>query len=56
MGRLEGKQEVERPKRKWMDDITDWIGLEAYGKAKRAAEQKERWRLMVSTFVYEVDK
>ena len=55
-GHLEGKQKVERPKRKWMDDITDWVGLETYGKVKRAAEERERWRLMVSTFVYEVDK
>ena len=55
-GRLEGKQKVGHPKRKWMDDITDWVGLETYGGVKRAAEQKERWRLMVSTFIYEVDK
>ena len=25
-GRLEGKQKVGRPKRKWMDDIADWQG------------------------------
>ena len=54
-GRLEGKQKIGRPKRKWMDDITDWVGLETYG-AKRAAEQRERWKLMESTFIYEVDK
>ena len=55
-GRLEGKQKVGRPKRKWMDDITDWVGLETYGEVKRATEERERWGLMVSTFVYEVDK
>ena len=25
-GSLEGKQKVRRPKRKWMDDISDWVG------------------------------
>ena len=37
-GRLEGKQKIGRQKRKWMDDITDWRGLETYGEVKRAAE------------------
>ena len=55
-GRLEGKQKVGRPKGKWMEDVIDWRGLETYGEVKREAEQKESWRLMVSTFSYEVDK
>jgi hypothetical protein len=28
-------------------DILKWTGLESYGKVKRAAEEKQIWKLMV---------
>ena len=43
------------PKRKRMDDVKDWAKL-PYGEVKRAAEERERWRLMVVNLRYEVDK
>ena len=55
-GRLAGKRKVGGPKRKWMNDVTEWAKEKKYGEVKRKAEEKEKWRLMVSTFVYEVDK
>ena len=55
-GRLEGKRKVGGAKRTWMNDVTEWAKSKTYGEIKRMAEKKEKWRLMVSTFVYEVDK
>jgi hypothetical protein len=46
-GRVEGKRNVGRPNRTWMDDILKWTGLESYGEVKRAAEERQRWKLMV---------
>ena len=39
-----------------MNDITEWAKVKKYGEVKRKAEVKEKWRVMVSIFVYEVDK
>ena len=44
------------PKRKWMNDVTELTKEKKYGEVKRMAEDKEKWMLVVSTFVYEVDK
>jgi hypothetical protein len=46
---VEGKRKVGRPNRTigWMDDILKWTGLESYEEVKRAAEERQRWKLMV---------
>jgi hypothetical protein len=44
-GRVEGKRKVGRPNRTWMDDVLKW--LKSYGEVKRAAEERQRWKLMV---------
>ena len=47
-GRVEEeKRKVGRPNRPWMDNILKWTGLESYGEVKRAAEEKQTWKLMV---------
>ena len=55
-GLLDRKWKVGASKRKWMNDVTEWAKSKTYGEVKRKAEEKDKWRLMVSTFVYEVDK
>ena len=37
-GRLEGKRGRGRPRRMWVDDITEWTGSKRYDQIKRAAE------------------
>jgi hypothetical protein len=49
-GHVEGKRKVGRPNRTWMD-ILKRTGLESYGEVKKAAEEQQRWKLMLSTFV-----
>ena len=50
VGKLEGKRPLERPRRRWVDNIMmdlqevgcgymDWIGL---------AQDRDRWRMLVS--------
>src|SRR2546425_1206764 len=43
-GKLEGKKKVGCPIRIWMNDICDWSLLGTYGKVKRAAEDRKRWK------------
>jgi hypothetical protein len=51
VGRPEGKRQLERPRRRWVDNIKtdlweirrggmDWIGL---------AQDRDRWRALVNT-------
>src|SRR2546425_1206762 len=44
-GKVEGKKKVGCPIRIWMNDICDWSLLGTYGKVKRAAEDRKRWKL-----------
>jgi hypothetical protein len=44
---MEGERKVGRPNRTWMGDVFKWTGLESYGEVKRAAEERQRWKLMV---------
>ena len=44
------------PKRIWMDDICEWSLLDTYGKVKRAAEDRKRWKLIVVNLRIGVDK
>src|SRR5258708_3998844 len=57
-GDVEGKRKVGAPRRVWMNDIMDWRGLRKYIMAKRAAEERASWRLIVVNlrYHYEVDR
>src|SRR3989442_4935635 len=55
-GRVEGKKKVSCPIRIWMNDIWDWSLLGTYGKVKRAAEDRKRWKLIVVNLRNGVDK
>ena len=51
-----GKEPRGRPRRIWMDDITEWMGLKTYGEAKRIAEDRKRWKSMVVNLLLEDDR
>ena len=55
-GKLEGTKKVGCPIRIWMNDICDWSLLGTYGKVKRAAEDRKRWKLIVVNLRIGVDK
>src|SRR5437867_2471892 len=55
-GRVERKKKVGHPIRIWMNDICDWSLLATYGKVKRAAEDRKRWKLIVVNLRNGVDK
>ena len=55
-GKMYGNKPRGRPRRIWMDDITEWTGLKTYGEAKRIAEDRERWKSMVVNLLLEDDK
>ena len=54
-GRIDGKRKVGCPIRTWMKDIQEWTGLKSYGLVKRAAEERERWKLIVVNLRIEDD-
>lgn len=49
---LEGKCEERgtkgRPQRIWLEDIKTWTGIENYGEIKRMAEDRDKWRQIVT--------
>ena len=51
-----GKKTRGRPRRIWMDEITEWTGLKTYGEAKRIAEDRKRWKSMVAHLLLEDDE
>ena len=55
-GKLHGKKPRGRPRRTWMDDIEEWTGLKTYGRVKRAAEDRQRWKNIVVNLLIEDDK
>ena len=55
-GKMDGKKKVGCPIRIWMNDICDWSLLGTYGKVKRAAEDRKRWKLIVVNLRNGVDK
>ena len=55
-GKMYGKKPRGRPRRIWMDDITEWTGLKTYGEAKRIAEDRKRWKSMVVNLLLEDDR
>ena len=55
-GKMYGKRPRGRPRRIWMNDITEWIGLKISSEAKRIAEGRKRWKSMVVNLLLEDDK
>jgi hypothetical protein len=47
-GYLDGKRARGRPKRRWMDDVEDWMGM-TMADCVRSARNRERWRKMTSS-------
>ena len=50
------KMKVGAPRKTWMKDMCEWTGLDTYDKVKRAAEERENWRLKIGKYRYKVDK
>ena len=55
-GHLEGKRKQGCPRRTWVNDLMDWTGLKRYVEIKRAADDRDRWKLMVVNLRIEDDK
>jgi hypothetical protein len=55
-GNLEGKRKQGGPRRIWMNDIMDWTGQKKYVEVKRAAEDRDRWKLMVVNLRFKEDR
>ena len=45
-GTVKGGRRQSRQKKKWEDNIKEWIGLE-FAKSQRAVENREKWRKLV---------
>jgi len=46
-GWISGKKRRGRPRRRWTDDIRDWMGS-SVAECTRMAQERELWRTMVS--------
>ena len=46
-GQVEGKRKQGRPKDTWIQDMLKWSRRKKDGELKRAAEDRDRWKLMV---------
>ena len=46
-GTVKGRWRQVRQRKRWMDNIRDWTGLE-FGKSQRAVENREKWRKLVA--------
>ena len=46
-GRVNGGRREGRQKKRWEDNIREWTGLE-FAKSKRAVENREKWRKLVT--------
>ena len=44
---MKGERRHDRQRKRWEDNIREWIGLE-FGKSKRAVENRGEWRKLVS--------
>ena len=49
-GTIVGKRSRGRQRKKWMDNIKDWMGEGSYGKVKRRMEDKKVYRSWSTTF------
>ena len=46
-GTVKGGRRQGRQRKRWEDNIREWIGLE-FGKSQRAVENREKWRKLVA--------
>ena len=46
-GTVKGGRRQARQRKRWEDNIREWIGLE-FGKSQRAVENREKWRKLVA--------
>ena len=46
-GTVKGGRRQGRQRKKWEDNIREWIGLE-FAKSQRAVENREKWRKLVA--------
>jgi len=53
-GWISGKKRRGRSRRRWTDDIRDWMGS-SVAECTRMAQERELWRTMLSTFSNEDD-
>ena len=47
-GYIHEKKGKGRQRRTWIDDLKDWIEIKNFGALKRTAEDKVKWKFMVS--------
>ena len=47
-GYIHGKRDKGRQRRTWIDNLKDQTGIKNFGASKRTAEDKVKWKLMVS--------
>ena len=45
-GTVKGGRRQGRQRKRWEDNIREWIGLE-FAKSQRAVENREKWRKLV---------
>ena len=55
-GRVEGTRKQGAPRNTWVQDVLEWTGKKTYGELKRAADDRDRWKLMVVHLRIEDDK
>ena len=55
-GQVEGIRKQGRPGDTWMQDMLKWLGGKTYEKLKRAAKDRDRWKLMVVNLRIEGDR
>ena len=55
-GQVEGIRKQGRPRDTWIQDMLKWSGRKMYGELKRAAEDRDRWKLMVVNLRIEDDR
>ena len=46
-GTVKGRRRQGGQRKRWEDNIREWIGLE-FGKSQRAVENREKWRKLVA--------
>ena len=46
-GTVKGGRRQGRQRKRWEDNIKEWIGLE-FAKSQRAVENREKWRKLVT--------
>ena len=45
-GRIDGKRNIGRPRRRWLDDIKDWMGR-PLAECTAIARDRDQWRTTV---------